>query len=128
MEQAAVPGHPHGEGGDKKAERLMSPDCKALTWRGCARSEEAISLTDPFITPFSLLEPHPILNSQDMMAYEEAVVDGQGATDIPGVYDARSISEIRAALAELRRKDATVTTQLDTLLNAQKDLQRSSVG
>ncbi|KAJ9605252.1 Golgi transport complex subunit 4 [Cladophialophora chaetospira] len=40
------------------------------------------------------------------------------------VYNAKSVSEIRAALAELHNKEAVVTSQLDTLVNAQKDLQR----
>lgn len=40
------------------------------------------------------------------------------------IYNAKSVSEIRAALAELHQKEATVTTQLDALINAQKDLQR----
>lgn len=40
------------------------------------------------------------------------------------IYNATSVSEIRAALAELHHKEATVTTQLDALINAQKDLQR----
>ncbi|KIW99039.1 uncharacterized protein Z519_00702 [Cladophialophora bantiana CBS 173.52] len=40
------------------------------------------------------------------------------------VYNAKSVSEIRAALAELHRKEATVTSQLDALISAQKDLQR----
>jgi conserved oligomeric Golgi complex subunit 4 len=45
-------------------------------------------------------------------------------TPIPTVYDAKSVSEIRAALAELHQKEATVTSQLDQLVSAQKDLQR----
>lgn len=40
------------------------------------------------------------------------------------IYNAKSVSEIRAALAELHQKEATVTTQLDALISAQKDLQR----
>jgi len=40
------------------------------------------------------------------------------------IYNARSVSEIRAALAELHKKEATVTSQLDALVSAQKDLQR----
>jgi len=40
------------------------------------------------------------------------------------IYDARSIGEIKAALAELHQKEATVTSQLDALVAAQKDLQR----
>ena len=50
--------------------------------------------------------------------------NGQTASDARDVYNARSIAEIRAALAELHKKDARVTSQLDTLVNAQKDLQR----
>ncbi|KIX93009.1 uncharacterized protein Z520_11282 [Fonsecaea multimorphosa CBS 102226] len=41
-----------------------------------------------------------------------------------GVYNAKSVVEIRAALAELHQKEATVTSQLDALVSAQKDLQR----
>ena len=54
----------------------------------------------------------------------EVLDDGQQISDAPSVYDARSVAEIRAALAELHRKDASVTSKLDTLVSAQKDLQR----
>lgn len=40
------------------------------------------------------------------------------------IYNAKSVSEIRVALAELHNKEANVTSQLDALINAQKDLQR----
>lgn len=40
------------------------------------------------------------------------------------IYNAKSVSEIRASLAELHEKEAVVTSQLDSLINAQKDLQR----
>ncbi|EXJ93229.1 hypothetical protein A1O3_01786 [Capronia epimyces CBS 606.96] len=43
--------------------------------------------------------------------------------DSTSVYDARSVTEIRAALAELHKKEATVTSRLDALINAQRDLQ-----
>ncbi|KIV82160.1 hypothetical protein PV11_04288 [Exophiala sideris] len=46
---------------------------------------------------------------------------GQDAVD---VYNAKSVSEIRSALAKLHQKEASVTSQLDTLITAQKDLQR----
>ena len=52
------------------------------------------------------------------------VGDVQTAANVSDVYSARSVAEIRAALAELHRKDARVTAQLDTLVNGQKDLQR----
>lgn len=52
------------------------------------------------------------------------VEDGQTAANASDVYSARSIAGIRAALAELHRKDARVTSQLDALVNAQKDVQR----
>jgi hypothetical protein len=41
-----------------------------------------------------------------------------------GIYNAKSVTEIRSALTELRNKEASVTSQLDVLINAQKDLQR----
>ncbi|TKA77148.1 hypothetical protein B0A55_04106 [Friedmanniomyces simplex] len=40
------------------------------------------------------------------------------------VYTATSVDEIRAALAELRQRDASVTARLDELLATQKDLHR----
>ncbi|EXJ91428.1 hypothetical protein A1O1_04540 [Capronia coronata CBS 617.96] len=40
-----------------------------------------------------------------------------------GVYNARSVTEIQAALAELHNKEANVTSRLDALISAQKDLQ-----
>lgn len=40
------------------------------------------------------------------------------------IYNANSISEIRTALAELQEKEISVTSQLDALVAAQKDLQR----
>jgi hypothetical protein len=40
------------------------------------------------------------------------------------IYNARSVSEIQAALVELHKKEATVTSQLDALVSAQKDFQR----
>ena len=45
-------------------------------------------------------------------------------SQIPDVYSARSVAEIKAALAELRVKDAAVTSQLNKLLASQKGLQR----
>ena len=50
--------------------------------------------------------------------------NGDHENTIPDVYSARSVAEIKAALAELRLKDAAVTSQLDKLLASQKDLQR----
>lgn len=40
------------------------------------------------------------------------------------VYNARSVAEIRAALAHLHEKDVAVTSRLDSLVAAQRDLQR----
>lgn len=40
------------------------------------------------------------------------------------VYSAKSIVEIKNALAELKVREATVTGQLNTLISSQKDLQR----
>ena len=54
----------------------------------------------------------------------EAVKGETTASDVPSVYSARSVAEIRSALAELHRKDVRVTSQLDALVNAQKELQR----
>ncbi|OAG44746.1 hypothetical protein AYO21_01236 [Fonsecaea monophora] len=52
------------------------------------------------------------------------VPDLEHESETNSVYNAKSVSEIRAALAELHRKEATVTSQLDALISAQKDLQR----
>jgi conserved oligomeric Golgi complex subunit 4 len=51
-------------------------------------------------------------------------MNGRSDLDEVTIYNARSLSEIRTALAELHQKESTVTAQLDTLINAQKDLQR----
>ncbi|KEF54435.1 uncharacterized protein A1O9_09602 [Exophiala aquamarina CBS 119918] len=48
----------------------------------------------------------------------------EAESDSISIYNAKSVSEIRAALAELHQKEATVTTQLDALISAQKELQR----
>lgn len=40
------------------------------------------------------------------------------------VFSAKSTAEIRNALAELKVREATVTTQLNSLISSQKDLQR----
>ncbi|KIW59314.1 hypothetical protein PV05_03768 [Exophiala xenobiotica] len=40
------------------------------------------------------------------------------------VYNAKSVSEIKVALAKLHRQETQVTSQLDALISAQKDLQR----
>lgn len=41
-----------------------------------------------------------------------------------GIYSAKSVADIRAALAELQEQEAKVTKQLDRLTSSQKDLQR----
>ena len=46
------------------------------------------------------------------------------ASTVPDVYSAKSVAEIKAALSELHAKEATVTSQLDTLIASQKELQR----
>ncbi|KAK5412751.1 Golgi transport complex subunit 4 [Exophiala xenobiotica] len=40
------------------------------------------------------------------------------------VYNAKSVSEIKVALAKLHQQETQVTSQLDALISAQKDLQR----
>lgn len=40
------------------------------------------------------------------------------------IFNAKSVTEIKAALAELKAREASVTTQLDNLISSQKDLQR----
>lgn len=40
------------------------------------------------------------------------------------VFSAKSVVELRAALAELQRQEATVTNKLDSLISAQKDIHR----
>ncbi|KIW62857.1 hypothetical protein PV04_09749 [Phialophora macrospora] len=52
------------------------------------------------------------------------VSDFEHGSQSVGIYDAKSVTEIRSALTELRNKEASVTSQLDLLVNAQKDLQR----
>ncbi|KAG9774144.1 COG4-domain-containing protein, partial [Aureobasidium melanogenum] len=52
------------------------------------------------------------------------VVDSEVNRQSISVYNASSVTEIRSALAELHVKDVNVTSQLDALINAQKDLQR----
>ncbi len=44
---------------------------------------------------------------------------------IPNVYTASSVSEIKAALEDLSKREARVTARLDTLLASQKDLTRT---
>ncbi|KAL6249266.1 Golgi transport complex subunit 4 [Rhinocladiella similis] len=46
------------------------------------------------------------------------------ATETIDIYNAKSVSEIKQALAHLHSKEARVTAQLDALVTAQKDLQR----
>jgi conserved oligomeric Golgi complex subunit 4 len=47
-----------------------------------------------------------------------------GEDRVPTVYTASSVAEIKAALSKLQEKDASVTSQLDTLVASQKELQR----
>lgn len=44
--------------------------------------------------------------------------------NVPDVYSAGSVAEIRAALSQLRIREAAVTSQLDELVALQKDFQR----
>ena len=48
----------------------------------------------------------------------------EDATTVPTVYSAASVAEIKAALADLHKKEASVTSRLDALLASQKDFQR----
>ncbi|KIV92994.1 hypothetical protein PV10_04242 [Exophiala mesophila] len=59
-----------------------------------------------------------------MMIANGHVSDHEPETDSASIYNAKSVSEIRASLAQLHKQEASVTSQLDSLLNAQKDLQR----
>jgi conserved oligomeric Golgi complex subunit 4 len=43
---------------------------------------------------------------------------------VKDIYSTRSVAEIKATLAKLRQKEATVTSNLDVLIASQKDLQR----
>lgn len=45
--------------------------------------------------------------------------------DGANVYTAASVSELRASLAELAKREATITSRLDTLVASQKDLTRT---
>lgn len=44
--------------------------------------------------------------------------------EVPNIYSATSIAEIKAALSELHQKEAAVTSRLDALVASQKDFQR----
>ncbi|KAK5093491.1 Golgi transport complex subunit 4 [Exophiala xenobiotica] len=61
------------------------------------------------------------MNGTSSTNRRESVVAHQPAKD---VFTAKSVAEIRAALADLQQKESTVTHKLDTLISAQKDLQR----
>ncbi|RMZ87055.1 hypothetical protein DV736_g5718, partial [Chaetothyriales sp. CBS 134916] len=50
--------------------------------------------------------------------------NGTAEQNTPTVHSAKTVSEIRAALAVLQEKEATVTSQLDSLMAAKKDLQQ----
>lgn len=50
--------------------------------------------------------------------------DDEAATKA-NIYTASSVDEIRASLSELSRREATITSRLDTLLATQKDLART---
>ena len=54
----------------------------------------------------------------------EVVGDGIGDTEVPNIYSAASIAEIKVALSELHKKEASVTSRLDALVASQKDFQR----
>lgn len=59
-----------------------------------------------------------------MMITNGHASDHEPEADAISIYNAKSVLEIRASLAQLHKQEATVTSQLDTLVNAQKDLQR----
>ena len=44
---------------------------------------------------------------------------------MPSVYTATSVAELRSSLAELAKREATITSRLDTLIASQKDLTRT---
>lgn len=50
--------------------------------------------------------------------------DGIGDGKQPDIYSASSVTELRAALAELSTREATVKSRLDTLVATQRDLSR----
>ena len=45
--------------------------------------------------------------------------------EVPSVYTAASVSELRASLAELAKREASITHRLDTFVASQKDLTRT---
>lgn len=61
------------------------------------------------------------MNGTGSVGRRESVVVPQLARD---VFSAKSVAEIRAALADLQRKEGAVTHKLDALISAQKDIQR----
>ncbi|KPI39853.1 Conserved oligomeric Golgi complex subunit 4 [Cyphellophora attinorum] len=52
------------------------------------------------------------------------VTHDSGTDNGLNIYNARSVADIKAALANLHERDQVVTAQLDSLVAAQKDLQR----
>jgi isopenicillin N synthase-like dioxygenase len=59
-----------------------------------------------------------------------AIDDGQSHNDSrvsPDIYKASSVAEIRATLAHLNEREASVTARLNSLIASQKDLSESSV-
>ncbi|KAI9833098.1 MAG: hypothetical protein M1826_000465 [Phylliscum demangeonii] len=58
--------------------------------------------------------PERIRAHQDASPHEEA----------PSIFQASSVSEIRATLAQLKEQEAVVTTRLDSLIATQKDFSR----
>ena len=54
----------------------------------------------------------------------DSLMNGALADSGKDVYSSRSVADIRAALAKLHERDKAVTQRLDSLVAAQKDLQR----
>lgn len=72
------------------------------------------------ILPHILYTPS-IMNGVPVEPVQTATASNETKND---VFNARSIAEIRSALAELKIREATVTSRLDSLISSQKDLQR----
>src|SRR5947207_5609011 len=54
----------------------------------------------------------------------EGVVEEHVGPEVPNIYSAGSIAEIKAALSELHEKEAAVTSRLDALVASQKNFQK----
>ena len=63
------------------------------------------------------------MNGHSLEIHQTPVIHNE-SPPAPIVYTASSIAEIKSALSKLHEKDALVTSQLDTLITSQKELQR----